>query len=235
MNLISELLANEKKILFVSEKMAALEVVKKRMDSVGLGSYCLELHSNKTRKRAFLDDLNKSLLQDKVSVEDYEDYEKLQQSIETLNDYSHLIHRKYGETNLTIYDLIGMYEYNYQEMEKVGQRVYKFNLPSLKKYNPQKRSELISNIDQIAEIYKLINPIKDNPWNYTNINYISPDDIDNINFKSSEIDSHMEHLQQEIDEFSQKSNLKQPTKYGEIKKYVQQAKLTLSDQDYSNE
>ena len=35
-NLISELLANEKKILFVSEKMAALEVVKKRMDSVKL-------------------------------------------------------------------------------------------------------------------------------------------------------------------------------------------------------
>ncbi len=234
-NLISELLANEKKILFVSEKMAALDVVKKRMDSIGLGNYCLELHSNKTRKRAFLDDLNKSLLQDKVSVEDYEDYDKLKQSISKLNEYSELIRSKYGDTNLTIYDLIGLYEYKYQELEKYGQRVYKFNLPSLKKYNPQKRSELLSNIDQIAEIYKLINPIKDNPWNYTNIDYISPDDIDNINFKSSEIDSHMEHIQHEIEEFSQKTNLKQPTKYGEIGKYIQQAKLTLSDQDYSTE
>ena len=234
-NLISELLANGKKILFVSEKMAALDVVQKRMDSVGLGNYSLELHSNKTRKRAFLDDLNKSLLSDKVSVEDCEDYNKLQQSIDKLNNYNDIIRKKYGNTNLSIYDLIGMYEYKYQELEKIGQRVYKFNLPSLKKYDPQKRSELLSNIDQIAEIYKLINPIKNNPWHYTNIDYISPDDIDNINFKSSELDSHMEHIQQEIDEFSEKTNLKKPTKYGEIKKYIQQAQLTLSDQDYSTD
>lgn len=234
-NLIAELLANEKKILFVSEKMAALDVVKKRMDSVGLGSYCLELHSNKTRKRSFLDDLNKSLLNDKVEVDDYEDYEKLQQSINNLNEYRQLIRTKYGDTNLSIYDLIGMYEYNYQELEKIGQRVYKFNLPSLKNYTTQKRSELLSNIDEIAEIYKLINPIKDNPWNYTNINYLSPDDIDNINFKSSEMDSHMEHIQQDIEEFSHKTNLQKPVKYGEIKKYIQQAKLALSDQDYSLE
>ncbi len=234
-NLISELLANEKKILFVSEKMAALEVVKKRMDSVGLGSYCLELHSNKTRKRSFLDDLNRSLLKEKVEVEDIEDYEKLQQSITNLNEYRQLIRTKYGDTNLSIYDLIGMYEYKYQELEKIGQRVYKFNLPSLKNITPQKRTQLISNIDEIAEIYKLIHPIKDNPWNYTNIDYISPDDIDNINFKSSEIDSHMEHIQQDIEEFSQKTNLQKPTKYGEIKKYIQQARLSLSDQDYSSE
>jgi len=234
-NLISELLANGKKILFVSEKMAALDVVKKRMDSVGLGSYCLELHSNKTRKRSFLDDLNKSLLMDKVEVDDYEDYEKLQQSISNLNEYRQLIRTKYGDTNLSIYDLIGMYELNYQELEKIGQRVYKFNLPSLKNYTPKKRSELVSNIDEIAEIYKLISPIKDNTWKYTNINYLSPDDIDNINFKSSEIDSHMEHVQQDIEEFSHKTNLQKPVKYGEIKKYIQQARLALSDQDYSLE
>ena len=234
-NLISELLANEKKILFVSEKMAALDVVKKRMDNVGLGSYCLELHSNKTRKRSFLDDLNKSLLKDKVTVDDYEDYEKLQQSTTNLNEYRHLIRTKYGDTNLSIYDLIGMYEYNYQELERIGQRVYKFKLPSLKNYSPQKRSELLSNIDEIAEIYKLISPIKDNPWNYTNINYLSPDDIDNINFKSSEIDSHMEHVLHDIEEFSHKTNLQKPVKYGEIKKYIQQARLALSDQDYSLE
>ncbi len=234
-NLISELLANKKKILFVSEKMAALDVVKKRMDSVGLGSYCLELHSNKTRKRSFLDDLNKSLLKDKVEVDDYEGYEKLQHSISNLNEYRELIHTKYGDTNLSIYELIGLYEYKYQELEKAGQRVYKFKLPNLKKINPKKRSKIISNIDEIAEIYRLISPIKDNPWSYTNIDYISPDDIDNINFKSSEIDSHMEHILNDIEEFTQKTNLSKPVKYGEIKKYIQQARLALSDQDYSLE
>ena len=39
-NIISEFLANGKKVLFVSQKMAALEVVKKRLDNNGLGDFC---------------------------------------------------------------------------------------------------------------------------------------------------------------------------------------------------
>ena len=234
-NLISELLANNKKILFVSEKMAALDVVKKRMDTIGLGDYCLELHSNKTRKGAFLDDLNNSLIQDKIEVKEYEDYDKLKQSIQTLNDYRELIRTKYGNTNLSIYDLIGMYEYKYQELEQLGQKVYKFNLPNLKEFTSQKRTEIISNIDAIAEIYNLIYPIKNNPWNYTNINYISPDEVDNINSKSSEIDVNMRNIVDDIEKFSQITGIKKPTNYSGIKKFIQQGKLLLSDQDYQSD
>ena len=50
-NLISELIANNKTVLFVSEKMAALEVVKNRLDIIGLGEFCLELHSHKSNKK----------------------------------------------------------------------------------------------------------------------------------------------------------------------------------------
>ena len=47
-NLIGEALACGRTILFVAEKMAALEVVKRRLDTVHLGDACLELHSHKT-------------------------------------------------------------------------------------------------------------------------------------------------------------------------------------------
>ena len=50
-NIIAEAVAQGKRTLFVSEKMAALEVVKRRLDSIGLGNACLELHSHKTNKR----------------------------------------------------------------------------------------------------------------------------------------------------------------------------------------
>lgn len=49
-NLIAQAIARGKSVLFVSEKIAALEVVHRRLQKVGLGSACLELHSNKTRK-----------------------------------------------------------------------------------------------------------------------------------------------------------------------------------------
>jgi len=46
-----------KTVLFVSEKLAALQVVRKRLDEAGLGIFCLELHSNKTKKHALLNDV----------------------------------------------------------------------------------------------------------------------------------------------------------------------------------
>ncbi|MFC1628429.1 DUF3320 domain-containing protein [Gemmatimonadota bacterium] len=60
-NLIADSLFQGKTVLFVSEKMAALEVVKDRIDAVGLGEYCLELHSNKGSKKDFIRQLSHSL------------------------------------------------------------------------------------------------------------------------------------------------------------------------------
>jgi hypothetical protein len=56
-NLIAAALAHGKRVLFVAEKLAALEVVKRRLDKAGLGEFCLELHSHKTQKRKLLDDI----------------------------------------------------------------------------------------------------------------------------------------------------------------------------------
>jgi hypothetical protein len=56
-NLIAAALARGKTVLFVSEKLAALEVVRRRLDDAGLGMFCLEVHSHKTKKGALLSDL----------------------------------------------------------------------------------------------------------------------------------------------------------------------------------
>ena len=53
-NLIAHSIAHGKTVLFVSEKMAALDVVYKRLGTLGLGPACLELHSNKANKKAVL-------------------------------------------------------------------------------------------------------------------------------------------------------------------------------------
>ncbi len=60
-NIIANCLARGKKVLFVAEKQAALSVVKKRLDSIGLGDFCLELHSNKTDKSQILKKLENTL------------------------------------------------------------------------------------------------------------------------------------------------------------------------------
>lgn len=49
-NLIAQSLAQGRRVLFVSEKIAALDVVYRRLREIGLGEFCLELHSSKARK-----------------------------------------------------------------------------------------------------------------------------------------------------------------------------------------
>lgn len=60
-NMIINAVYHGKTVLFVAEKMAALEVVKKRIDDLGLGFLCLELHSNKSNKSLMLRHLHEAM------------------------------------------------------------------------------------------------------------------------------------------------------------------------------
>lgn len=60
-NIIARKVALGKKVLFVSAKLAALEVVKRRLDAVQLGDATLELHSHKANRKSMLDELDRTL------------------------------------------------------------------------------------------------------------------------------------------------------------------------------
>ena len=51
-NIIANALHSGKRVLFVAEKLAALQVVKKRLDEIGIGEFCLELHSGKAAQKS---------------------------------------------------------------------------------------------------------------------------------------------------------------------------------------
>jgi very-short-patch-repair endonuclease/DNA polymerase III delta prime subunit len=94
-NLIAECLANGKKVLFVSEKMAALEVVFNRLRAHGLGDFCLELHSHKANKRAVVHELKRTLeerRQGEARRPD-ENFDKLQQRRDQLTKYVQALHQ----------------------------------------------------------------------------------------------------------------------------------------------
>ena len=51
-NIIANAISSGKTVLFVAEKQAAIKVVKKRLNEIGIGEFCLELHSGKTVDKA---------------------------------------------------------------------------------------------------------------------------------------------------------------------------------------
>lgn len=109
-NIISESLADGKKVLFVSEKMAALEVVYKRLESVGLSDFCLTLHSHKANKKAVLEELGRTLNINRVKLQEEALFklELLEKEREELNQYSLDIHTKCLPLNKTIYEVNGL-------------------------------------------------------------------------------------------------------------------------------
>ena len=56
-NIIGAALDAGKKVLFVAAKMAALDVVHKRLSDAGIGKFCLELHSTKSSKATVMKSL----------------------------------------------------------------------------------------------------------------------------------------------------------------------------------
>lgn len=60
-NMIANALYQGKTVLFLAKKMPALEVVQKRLEEIGLGPFCLELHANKASKRHVLSQFEETM------------------------------------------------------------------------------------------------------------------------------------------------------------------------------
>lgn len=73
-NIIANNIVRGRRVLFVAEKMAALSVVHRRLQNIGLGDFCLELHSNKANKNLVLNHIINTLsLTENTSEQELED------------------------------------------------------------------------------------------------------------------------------------------------------------------
>ena len=93
-NLIAAALAKGKTVLFVAEKMAAVEVVRDRLDAVGLRDFCLEIHSTNKPKvdvykeiktRCERGDVAQSANPDDIEREYFKNRQQLTDYVELLN------------------------------------------------------------------------------------------------------------------------------------------------------
>ncbi|XZF16232.1 DUF3320 domain-containing protein [Chitinophagaceae bacterium MMS25-I14] len=109
-NIIANALYNGKRVLFVAAKKAALEVVQHRLHAVGLGAFCLELHSNKSKKSAVLEQLKQTteVVRRKAPENFRDEADRLYVSRRELNDYVQALHKKYP-FGYSLYELFNAY------------------------------------------------------------------------------------------------------------------------------
>lgn len=106
-NIIAECLYDGKKVLFVSEKMAALNVVYEKLKQVNLSEFCLELHSHKANKKDVIDELCHTLRLDKTSVSSKVENEIAikKKAEDQLDKYVAELHKKQPVIDKSLYEL----------------------------------------------------------------------------------------------------------------------------------
>jgi hypothetical protein len=105
-NIIAAAAKEGKSVLFVAEKMAALEVVHHRLVKVGLADICLELHSRTANKRQVLEELKRTLNAGEAIPAMPERPDALRKSRDALNAIAQALHAPVGETGETAFSML---------------------------------------------------------------------------------------------------------------------------------
>ncbi len=150
-NIIANALFHGKRVLFVAEKMAALEVVQKRLAAIGLAPFCLELHSNKTKKSLVMEQLRKTteVMQsaaDNAFADEAEHLDELKRELDGHVEHLHRVH----PCGWSIYDCLAMYS-----AIGVG-KVVNIDENYIKVLTPQKYREHEETIESFMSVAEII-------------------------------------------------------------------------------
>lgn len=107
-NMIAHNLALGRRVLFVAEKRAALDVVYRRLEEKQLGDFCLELHSNKAAKVDVIRQLERAWdARDTLTNEEWaREAAEVRRLRDSLNDLVQLLHARHSN-GLTLHQAIG--------------------------------------------------------------------------------------------------------------------------------
>lgn len=189
-NIVAECLAVGQKVLFVSEKMAALEVVKKRLEQVGLGDFCLELHSNKVNKKAVITELysqyansNQPKAEDNQFLYNYDDIKQ------ELNQYIEELHMIYPPLNKSAYWLHG----KLSQLRNV--EIVHFICENINIFNQQ----ILSQAEQLIQELELkqghFETFKSTFWRYTTIREVNMQKNNEIVYSLTEFMNQLKRLE----------------------------------------
>lgn len=176
-NIIASAIADGKTVLFVAEKMAALEVVKRRLDQTGVGDACLELHSNKANKRLLLEELKRvwDLGSPRGEFPD-ELIENLTEARDSLNAHPARLHKVYTPSGLSPYQVIG-------QLVRLRQNEQTPTDFILHGFDEWSNNDLIKRLDLVKELIERIENIglpHNHPWNGVKRESVLPGELDRL-------------------------------------------------------
>jgi len=206
-NIIACALAKGKSVLFLAEKMAALNVVYDRLNNAGIGSYCLELHSTKSKKTDILKSIESRLklkstrqpneLNSKImEFRKYRDY---------ITEYIDILNSAFGRQKKTAHDYLWAAQLRKERTAELPNSIRQIRF----KYDQADLSyeELSSHVDDLRLIVELDKDVaKDreggvHPWGFIQNYDLNPFQQDELKSLIREWRDQLENLPRVLELF----------------------------------
>lgn len=176
-NLLADAVARGKKVLFVAEKLAALEVVARKMQEVGLRDACLELHSHKANKGAFYKELDRILTLGPPRLQDLtHKMEMLDKERAALNSYCIAANQPFAVRDISPRSCMGRLMQLGPQSE--GLRIASFD--TMKDWSQRDYEAKRQTIREIQRLVHLDGCPSDNPFYGSQLQLLIPGDRDRV-------------------------------------------------------
>ena len=176
-NIIAQAIAEQKKVLFVAEKMAALEVVWRRLDFIGLGVACLELHSHKANKRTLLQELRNTWQLGAPTPQDGQaTITQLTKSRDELNAHAARLHTVLAPSGLSPFDVYG----HLVRLRREGHTTRQVELEQPTRWPAHEKKAREQLILDLCQRIRTMGVPDEHAWNGVGITDLTPNDRERL-------------------------------------------------------
>lgn len=211
-NIIATAVKEGKRVLFVAEKLAALNVVYSRLKTAGLSAICLELHSRSANKRSVLEEIAKTLASSSSILSGNDIVEKLTRTRDKLNQFAAILNTPFGNTSVTPFEALGMQVY----LTQSGIQPPKLVLPQASRWTSSQFESAQKACQQYANVIRTAGLTKDHPWRGVGNLNLQPTDLQRLSTKLKAASSAFQTLEKSVPEVIGLLNWESDPRLGDI-------------------
>ncbi len=198
-NIIAAAVRQGKRVLFVAEKMAALNVVHDRLSAAGLKVVALELHSRRATKSGVLQQIRESVDSQAYPAVGDRAFRALVDSQDFLNVHAKRVNESRQPWGFSAFEIIG----EISKLQRSELNLFNFDVPRAKSYTKEQLSTLTTTLKNLSDRLVISGVPNQHPWRDARAKVLTPMDVDRLALTFSSLDTQLKILASIFDELSQ--------------------------------
>lgn len=164
-NAIAAALADGKKVLFVAEKVAALEVVRSRLEALGFGDFLLPLQADRSSRSEVIESLRKRLETGSISnggdLAEQKKFYRMTRS--EIGSYVRILSSEFANTGFTVFDVLSENIAASEIVAALPNEAFEARVPGLEQLDRAKLQNIDEKAERVERAWKKLEPL-DSAW-----------------------------------------------------------------------